>query len=60
MHMLISSIARNNSLFTGDETHCVPAHNVMEVEKNTYYYVGVMLAISIVHGGPVHHFFLML
>ena len=29
MHMLISSIACNNSLFTGDETHHVPAHNVM-------------------------------
>ena len=57
LHLLISSIARNNSLFTGDETHRVPAHNVMEVEKNTYYYVGVMLAISIVHGGPAPSFF---
>ena len=52
MHLLISSIAHNNSLFTGDETHRVPAHNVMEVEKNTYYYVGVTLTISNVYGGP--------
>ena len=47
MHMLISSIACNNSLFTGDETHHVPAHNVMEVEKNTYYFVGVSVSCQI-------------
>ena len=29
----------------------------MEVEKNTYYCVGVMLAISIVCGGPALSFF---
>ena len=57
LHLLISSIARNNSPFAGDETHRVPAHNVMQVEKNTYYYVGVMLTISIVHGGPAPSFF---
>ena len=40
-------IACNNSLFTGDETHRVTAHNVMEVKKNTHYFVGVSVSCQL-------------
>ena len=52
----MSEIARNNTLFCGDETARVPNHNMVELSKKTYEYVGSMLAVSIVHGGPAPHF----
>lgn len=52
LHLLVSSIARNNTLFVGAINQRAPLHNMVELEKNTYYYVGAMLATSIVHGGP--------
>lgn len=57
LHLLVSAIARNNSLFVGDINRRAPLHNMEELEKNTYYYVGTMLAVSIVHGGPPPCFF---
>ena len=57
LHLLVSSIARNNTLFVGAINQRAPLHNMVELEKNTYYYVGAMLATSIVHGGPPPCFF---
>ena len=57
LHLLMSEIAKNNTLFCGDETARVPNHNMVELAKKTYEYVGSMLAVSIVHGGPAPHFF---
>ena len=54
-HLLISSISHNNNLFCGDEASRVPRLNMTELEKKTYYYVGMMLALSLVHGGPAPH-----
>ena len=56
LHLLVASVA-HNSLFVGEETSRAPAHNVSAVEQNTYHYVGVILAMSIVHGGPAPCFF---
>ena len=53
----MACVARNNSLFIGEETRRAPAHNISAVEKNTFYFVGIMLAMSIVHGGPAPCFF---
>ena len=53
----MSSIASNNHLFTGGEANRVPAHNVLEVGKRPYVFVGVASAMSIVHGGPAPAFF---
>lgn len=53
----MSSIASNNHLFAGEEANRVPTHNVLEVEKRSYFYVGVALAMSIVHGGSAPAFF---
>ncbi len=55
--LLVASVARNNSLFVGEETSRAPAHNVSEVDKNSYFFVGIILAMSIVHGGPAPCFF---
>ena len=56
-HILMSNIASNHHLFAGDEANRVPRHNIMELEKRSYFYVGVVLAMSIVHGGPAPSFF---
>ena len=57
LYLLLSSISRNNSLFCGDETSRVPTHNIVELEKRTYYHVGKMIAVSLIRGGPAPRFF---
>ncbi len=57
LHLLMSSIATNNYLFGGREECRVPAANLAELGKNTYKYVGEMIAVSLVHGGPAPAFF---
>ena len=41
----------------GSTTARIPGHNVVELEKKTYYYVGVVSALSLIHGGPAPQFF---
>ena len=36
LHLLMSSIAHNNSLFCGEDSQRIPEHNVVELEKNLY------------------------
>ena len=55
--LLLSAMANNNSLFCGLDYSRTPNHHVGELEKMTYYYVGVVIALSLVHGGPAPHFF---
>ena len=50
--LLLRQIASNNSLFRGSEISRVPNHNIIELSKKTYFYIGCMFAASIVHGGP--------
>ena len=47
-----SDVMSNNSLFEGSDDHHIPLHNVMELKNNTYHYVGEIMALSVVHGGP--------
>lgn len=47
----------NNSLFCGPLTGRVPRHSVLELEKKTFYYVGAIIGLSIIHGGPAPQFF---
>lgn len=42
-------------IFCGDE-HRVPRHSMLELEKQTYYCVGKILALSLMHGGPAPRF----
>ena len=45
LFLLVGKIARNNSLFCGEETNRIPMHNMVELGKRSFYYIGVMLAI---------------
>jgi len=57
LHLLIGSIATNNSLFCGKDDCRVPAPNMVELTNKTYLHVGEMIAVSLVHGGPAPTFF---
>ncbi len=57
LHLLMGSIATNNTLFCGGDDCRVPTPNMMELAKNTYQHVGEMLAVSLIHGGPAPSFF---
>lgn len=52
LNLLMSSIAHNNSLFSGEDACRVPAHNVVELEKKSFFHVGSIFALSLIHGGP--------
>ncbi len=39
-------------------TKCpVPRHSVIELERKSFFHVGVILALSLLHGGPSPQFF---
>ena len=44
-------------LFCGDDASRFPVHNMLEISKKTYFYIGVMIATSLIHGGPAPKFF---
>ena len=59
MRLLLGSIISNNSnnsLFCGDVNSRFLRHNVIELNKKTYFYVGQILSITLVHGGPAPFF----
>ena len=56
-HLLISTVSQDNNLFSGPDGNRAPKINMVELEKNTFYHVGTMIAMSLVHGGPGPHFF---
>ena len=35
----------------------IPRHNLVELEKKTYFYIGAIIALSLIHGGPGPQFF---
>ena len=55
--LLLTSVAANNTLFSGPDSALAPNHNMAELEKMTYYYVGVIIALSLLHGGAAPQFF---
>ena len=55
LRLLMGEIASNNSLFSGD-VHRVPVQNMSALENQTYYYIGQMMAVSLIHGGPAPTF----
>jgi hypothetical protein len=57
MRLLLGSIISNNSLFCGDVNSRFLRHNVIELNKKTYFYIGQILSITLVHGGPAPSFF---
>ena len=57
MHLAVGEIQKNNTLLCGSMTRRSLSHNIHELERNTYIYLGAILAVSIVHGGPAPAFF---
>ena len=55
--MLLAAIAANNSLLCGPDYSRTPHHHVEELERMTFFYIGVIIALSLVHGGPAPQFF---
>ena len=51
------AVGQNDMLFCGPLSCRVPRHNLVELDKRTYFYVGVMIARSLIHGGPDPVFF---
>ena len=56
-HILMIELSECNSLFCGSCDSRIPRKNVVEFQKKSYYHVGKMIAMSLVHGGPAPHFF---
>lgn len=57
LHLLVAAFARNNSLFCGPMISRTPMHNMTALDKQTFFYVGRIIAISLVYGGPSPSFF---
>ena len=57
LYLLLLSLSDNNMVFCGPPTSRVPRHNIVELDKRTYFYIGVIIALSIIHGGPAPQFF---
>lgn len=57
LSILITSMACNNNLFQGDMQRRLPRPNLLELDKKSYYYVGMCIAMTFVHGGPNPAFF---
>ena len=53
--LLLQEVATNNSLFEGPGDSRVPAHNMLALKQHHFKYVGQIMAVSIVHGGPGPH-----
>ena len=56
LHLLMGSIGRNNNLFCGEATSRSLRHNIPELMNKTFFHVGEMIAVSLVHGGPSPEF----
>ena len=55
--LLLNAIANDNTLLCGPDFSPTPNHHVGELEKITFYYVGVNIVLSLNHGGPAPHLF---
>lgn len=56
LHLLMQAIANHNDLFRGKDYNRLPCPNVFALQKDTYKYVGQMIAVSLIHGGPAPSF----
>ena len=57
LYRLMLALSQNEMLFCGPTTSRVPRHNLVELERRTYFYIGVIIALSLIHGGPGPQFF---
>ena len=57
LYILMKALASSNTIFCGPDETRMPQHNVTELSKKTFYYAGVIMALSLLHGGPAPQFF---
>ena len=57
LHLLMGAIASNNSLWRSEEYHRLPSPHLTSLEQQTYKYIGQMISVSQIHGGPSPTFF---
>ena len=57
LYRLIVAVSHSDMLFCGAFNSRVPRHNLVELEKKTYFYIGAIIALSLIHGGPGPQFF---
>ena len=50
--LLMRDIVSNNSLFNGADDCRGPVHSMRSIESKVFCYIGQMIAVSILHGGP--------
>ena len=50
--LLMKEILSNNSLFNGPDDCRGLVHSMRSVESKAFFYIGQMMAVSILHGGP--------
>lgn len=50
--LLMKEIVANNSLFNGPDDCRGIVHSMRSIESKAFYYIGQMMAVSIIHGGP--------
>ena len=55
--LLLKHISTNTSLFEGSVEHLLPTHNPPALINKEFYYIGKMIAASILQGGPAPEFF---
>ena len=56
LRLLLGSVASNNSLFCGDGDARFVRHNVLELKKRSYFHVGQIISLYLMHGGPAPTF----
>ncbi len=56
-HLLMKTITEDNKLLCGRYDCRTPRKNVAEFQKKSFFQLGRMIAMSLVHGGPAPHFF---
>lgn len=57
LNLLVAALARKNSLFCGPMSARTPMHSVLDLDNNYFFYIGRIIAISFLYGGPAPSFF---
>lgn len=57
LRLLLSAIVSNDSVLSDDSDKRILRHNIIELNRSTYLYVGKIISMSLVHGGPAPSFF---
>lgn len=52
LYGVITAVFRSEKYFCGPDLNRVPRHNVVELSKNSFYFIGALVALSLINGGP--------